>query len=161
MRLPKSCRKSIPVVFVGPSDSMANGMKSCVAGRFAYFARLRSAACSAAPPVVEGCRRIYEDAHVRIAVASHATYLPLDHGISVAPSGLLPSVRIRPGGSLELGIPAFERALQMMSLMAACPVFELPGVGRVEPPTSPCRPPTSDQNSTPGGRVSTLPPKFC
>src|SRR6218665_2268976 len=48
-----------------------------------------------------------------------ATYLPLDHGISVAPSGLLPSVRIRPGGSLELGMPAFERALQMMSLMAA------------------------------------------
>src|SRR6218665_3522109 len=107
-------------MFMGPSDSMANGMKSCVAGRFAYFARLRSAACSAAPPVVEAVRWIYEDAHVGIAVASHATYLPLDHGISVAPSGLLPSVRIRPGGSLELGMPAFERALQMMSLMAAC-----------------------------------------
>ena len=31
------------------------------------------------------------------------------------------------------------------------PVFELPvGMG-VEPPTSPCRPPTSGQNSTPGG----------
>src|SRR6218665_1838696 len=28
------------------------------------------------------------------------------------------------------------------------------GLG-VEPPTSPCRPPTSGQNSTPGGRVST------
>ena len=51
-------------MFMGPSDSMANGMKSCVTGRFAYFARLRSAACSAAPPVVEAVRWIYEDAHV-------------------------------------------------------------------------------------------------
>src|SRR6218665_3453008 len=54
-----------PCDVYGPySDSMANGMKSCVAGRFAYFARLRSAACSAAPPVVEAVRWIYEDAHV-------------------------------------------------------------------------------------------------
>src|SRR6218665_2114148 len=29
------------------------------------------------------------------------------------------------------------------------------GVLGVEPPTSPCRPPASGQNSTPGGRVST------
>src|SRR6218665_1641996 len=62
--LTKSCRKSIPVMFMGPSDSMANGVKSCVAGRFAYFASLRSAACSAAPPVVEAVSWIYEDAHV-------------------------------------------------------------------------------------------------
>src|SRR6218665_2061917 len=37
------------------------------------------------------------------------------------------------------------------------PVFELPGgLGGLNPPTSPCRPPPSGQNSTPGGgRVST------
>src|SRR6218665_673381 len=29
------------------------------------------------------------------------------------------------------------------------------GVEGLNPPTSPCRPPTSGQNSTPGGRVST------
>src|SRR6218665_3831342 len=56
MHGPKSCRKSIPVMFMGPSDSMANGVKSCVTGRFAYFARLRSAACSASPSVVEAVR---------------------------------------------------------------------------------------------------------
>src|ERR1043165_4206469 len=99
---------------------MATGMKSCVAGRDAYLVLLRSAACSAAPPVAEAVRGIYEDAPVWMAVASHAMYLPLAHGISVAPSCLLPSVRINPGGSLELGMSAFVRALQMMSLRAAC-----------------------------------------
>ena len=99
---------------------MATGMNSCVAGREEYLESFRSAACSAAPPVTVDVRWTYDDAHVWMAVASHAMNLPLVHGTNVAPSGLLPSVRISPDGSFELGIPAFERALQMMSLMAAC-----------------------------------------
>src|SRR6218665_1959205 len=42
------------------------------------------------------------------------------------------------------------------------PVFELPGgLGGLNPLPHPADPPTSGQNSTPGGRVSTPPPKFC
>ena len=105
---------------MGPSDSMATGTNLCVAGRDEYLSCLRSAACSAAPPAIVDVRWRYDAAHVWMAVASHAIYLPLDHGINVAPSGLLPSVLIKPGGSLELGMVAFESDRQMMSLIAAC-----------------------------------------
>ena len=114
-----SCRNSSLVRFMRPNDSMATGTNSCVAGRVEYLAILRSAACSAAPPVVDAVRLIYDDAHVWMAVASHAKYLPRFHGTNVAPSGLLPSVRINPGGTLELGMSAFEKALQIVSLIAA------------------------------------------
>src|SRR6218665_106410 len=39
-------------------------------------------------------------------VASQAMYLPADQGMSVAPSGCLPSVRRRSGGSFMLGTSA-------------------------------------------------------
>ena len=55
-----------------------------------------------------------------MAVKSQAMYLPLAHGTRVAPSGLLPSVLMRPGGSFELGISAFARALHTKSLTAKC-----------------------------------------
>src|SRR6218665_517015 len=45
-------------------------------------------------------------------------YLPLDHGTSVAPSGLFPTVRRRRGGSLELGMSALKNDLHMMSFIA-------------------------------------------
>ena len=45
--------------------------------------------------------------------------------------------------------------LKCFSSLDSDSVFELPGVGGLNPPTSSCRPPTSGQNSTPGGRVST------
>src|SRR6218665_1792067 len=53
-------------------------------------------------------------------VKSQVVYLPLDHGTSIAPSGLFPSVglRRRPGGSLELGMSALKSYLHMMSLIA-------------------------------------------
>ena len=120
IRRPTSCKNSLPVRLMGPSDSMATGTNSCVEGRDEYLACLRSAACSAAPQAIVDVRWTYDAAHVWMAVASHVIYFPLDQGINVAPSGLLPSVRIKPGGSLELGIPAFESARQMMSLIAAC-----------------------------------------
>lgn len=122
MRWPNSCKNFNPMMFLGPSDSCATGIKSWVAGKFAYFVPLRSAACSAVARVVEAVR--YDDAHVWIAWrpwhSMHATYLPLDHGIIVAPSGLLPIGAYQTRrflGGLELGKPDFARALQMMSLM--------------------------------------------
>ena len=59
-----------------------------LAGRSAYFVTFREAASS-----VKG---MYDAAHVWMLVKSQV----------VAPSGLFPSVRRRPGGSLELGISA-------------------------------------------------------
>src|SRR6218665_4038804 len=84
----------------------------------AYFRVLRSAACSAAEPPNEARGSMYEAAQLWATVASHARYLPCDHGTSVAPPGLLPSELNRPRGSLVLGTPAFTRARHMMSLMA-------------------------------------------
>src|SRR6218665_3718107 len=51
-------------------------------------------------------------------VKFQVVYLPLVHGTSVAPSGLFPSARRRPGGSLELGMSALKSDLHMMSFIA-------------------------------------------
>src|SRR6218665_34865 len=51
MRRSNSWKNSSPLSLIGPSDSIATGTNSCVLGRDEYFERLRSAACSAAPPV--------------------------------------------------------------------------------------------------------------
>src|SRR6218665_727780 len=55
-----------------------------------------------------------------MAVKSQAMYFPLAHGTSVAPSGLFPSVLIRPGGSFVQGVSAFMRALHTKTLTAKC-----------------------------------------
>src|SRR6218665_3214444 len=55
-----------------------------------------------------------------MAVKSQAMYFPLAHGTSVAPTGLLPSVPMRPGGSFVQGVSAFVRALHTKSLMGKC-----------------------------------------
>src|SRR6218665_363456 len=55
-----------------------------------------------------------------MAVKSQAMYFPLAHGTSVAPSGLLPSVLMRPDGSFVQGVSAFVRALHTKSLTAKC-----------------------------------------
>ena len=47
-----------------------------------------------------------------MAVKSQAMYFPLAHGTSAAPSGLLPSVLMRPDGSFVQGVSAFVRALK-------------------------------------------------
>lgn len=99
-------------------DSVAMGTKLCVAGRSAYFVTFREAASSAALPAVVEVKGMYDAAHVWMLVKSQVVYLPLDHGTSVAPSGLFPSVRRRPGGSLELGMSALKSDLHMMSFIA-------------------------------------------
>ena len=89
--LPQSCvgptpAKTLdPCWLIGPSDSITTGTNSCVLGRGEYFERLRSAACSAAPPVTVDvrCTCRYDDARVWMAAASHAKNLPFDHGTKV------------------------------------------------------------------------------
>src|SRR6218665_107130 len=95
MHWANSCKNSCPLSLIGQSDSIATGTNSCMLGRDEYFERLRSVACSAAPPVTVDVRYRYDDAHVWMAVASHAKNLPLDHGTKVAPSGLLPFLLVR------------------------------------------------------------------
>src|SRR6218665_803822 len=117
-RLPISPMKSSADRLYSPKVPIATGRKIKELGSPAYFRVLRSAACSAAEPPNEARRSMYEAAQLWATVASHARYLRCDHGISVTPSGLLPSDLNRPRGSLVLGTPAFTRACHMMSLMA-------------------------------------------
>ena len=60
------------------------------------------------------------------AVTSHVRGLPAHQGTSVRPSGLFPSRRVRPTGSLVAGMLADEKALKMTSFRAWCLVV-LPG----------------------------------
>src|SRR6218665_849193 len=60
----------------------------------------------------------YDAAQVWTTVASQAMYLPADQGMSVAPSGRLPSVRRRPDGSFMLGTSALCSERKMISFMA-------------------------------------------
>src|SRR6218665_2692989 len=55
-----------------------------------------------------------------MVVISQTMYFPLAHGTSVAPSGLFPSVLIRPGGSFVQGVSAFMRDLHTKTLTAKC-----------------------------------------
>ena len=63
---------------------------------------------------------MYELANVSDRVMSHASGLPLVHGICVAPSGLLPSELDKLTGSLTAGYCAFFIDLQMISFIWAC-----------------------------------------
>src|SRR6218665_2269962 len=85
-----------------PKSFEVNGANTWVAGNNAYLAVLRTAACSAAEPAEIAVCDKYDAAQVWTTVASQAMYLPADQGMSVAPSGRLPSVRRRPDGSFML-----------------------------------------------------------
>src|SRR6218665_813651 len=87
-------------------------------GLQATMAVLRTAACSAAEPAEIAVCDKYDAAQVWTTVASQAMYLPADQGMSVAPSGRLPSVRRRLDGSFMLGTSALCSERQMISFMA-------------------------------------------
>src|SRR6218665_948425 len=114
MRRPNSERNSAPSAFTGPRVSKAMGTNTWVAGNNAYLAVLRTAACSAAEPGEIAVCDKYDAAQVWTTVASQAMYLPADRGMSVAPSGRLPSVRRRPDGSFMLGTSALCSERQMI-----------------------------------------------
>src|SRR6218665_1970292 len=120
MRRPNSERNSAPSAFTGPRVSKAMGTNTWVAGNNAYFAVLRTAACSAAEPAEFAvCDKydVHKYAQVRTTVASQAMHLQADQEMSVAPLGCLPSVRRRPDGSFMLGTSALCSERQMISFM--------------------------------------------
>ena len=53
-------------------------------------------------------------------VTPNATGFPVRHGKRISPSGRLPSVRVRPDGSIIAGISAEEKARETTSLRAWC-----------------------------------------
>src|SRR6218665_10210 len=108
MRRPNSERNSAPSAFTGPRVSKAMGKNTWVAGNNAYLAE---------PAEIAVCDK-YDAAQVLTTVASQAMYLPADQGMSVAPSGHLPSVRRRPDGSSMLGTSALCSERQLISFMA-------------------------------------------
>src|SRR6218665_425912 len=119
MRRPNSERNSAPSAFTGQRVSKAKGTNTWVAGNNAIIlVVLRTAACSAAEPAEIAVCDKYDAAQVWTTVASQAMYLPADQGMSVAPSGRLPSVRRRPDGSSMLGTSALCSEHQMISFMA-------------------------------------------
>ena len=79
-----------------------------------YLAVLLQAARSAAAASLVAVLSTYELAYVSATVMSHASGLPLVHGMRVDPSGLLPSNRDRPTGSFTDGYCALFTALQRL-----------------------------------------------
>src|SRR6218665_2091361 len=117
MRRPNSERNCAPSAFTDPRVLKAMGTNTWVAGNSAYFSHLRTAACSAAEPSKIVVYDKYDAAQVWTAVASQAMYFPADQGMSVAPSGRLPSFRSRPDGPFVLGTSALCSERQMISFM--------------------------------------------
>src|SRR6218665_2376915 len=117
---PRSDMKEMPLLLIGPKVSKASGMKvyeSTQSSSALYLVFLRSAAISTAAPAVAAVAGKYEAARVSITVASHIRLRPACHGIKVRPSGLLPSDRSKPGGSL------MDRLRQIRSLRTLCLVI--------------------------------------
>ena len=74
-RLLISTKNDKPRDQMSPSVSIANGTKKCVLVD-AYFKELRSAAWSAAPPILAAVTETSEDARVSTTAASHVRHLP-------------------------------------------------------------------------------------
>ena len=73
-----------------------------------------------AAPALSAVSTRWDVAYVSGTVTSHARGFPRFQGIKVAPSGLFPSIRERPIGSLVAGIWALLTALQIRSLSWEC-----------------------------------------
>ena len=75
--------------------------------RLAYLAVFDVTALSAAAQAFEDVSLTCDVAKVLRTVTSHVRHFLLDHGITVTPSGLFPSVLQRPKGSFFASILAF------------------------------------------------------
>ena len=114
---PTSEMKAIPCEFIGPIDSHASGWKMWVRASSAYLQIFLLAAFSAALPGHSAVSVKYDGARVSATVTSQVRHLPDCHGMSVRPSGSLPSDLNKPDGSLMAGILAFVRARHTKSLI--------------------------------------------
>ena len=72
---------------------------------------LRDASISATAPASRDDESKYDAAVVQVTVTSQTAGLPACHGMRDVPSGRLPSVRQRPVGSFESGMPAADKAV--------------------------------------------------
>ncbi|ESN95669.1 hypothetical protein HELRODRAFT_179140 [Helobdella robusta] len=98
---------------IGPRTSIHNGKNSIEGRAFPYFFIFSSATLAAAKPHSLLVRFTYRLARVPGTVTSHAKHLPALQGISVHPSGRLPSCAEMPDGSLRTGIEALEKSQQL------------------------------------------------
>ncbi|ESO01441.1 hypothetical protein HELRODRAFT_175001 [Helobdella robusta] len=98
---------------IGPRTSIHIGKNSIEWRTFPYFFIFSSAALAAAKPHFLLVRFTYRSARVPGTVTSHAKHLPALQGISVHPSGRLPSCAEMPDGFLRTGIEALEKSRQM------------------------------------------------
>ncbi|ESN91602.1 hypothetical protein HELRODRAFT_165655 [Helobdella robusta] len=98
---------------IGPRTSIHIGKNSIEGRAFPYFFIFSSAALAAAKPHSLLVRFTYRSARVPGTVTSHAKHLLALQGISVHPSGRLPSCAEMPDGSLRTGIEALEKSRQM------------------------------------------------
>src|SRR6218665_885818 len=106
MRRPNSERNSAPSAFYRPKSFEGNGDKHISCRQQCIFGSLaNSSLLSCRTAEIAVCNK-YDAAQVWTTVVSQAMYLPADQGMSVAPSGRLPSIRRRPDGSFMLGTSA-------------------------------------------------------
>src|SRR5260221_2893435 len=105
----------LPSLQMGPNVSSAIGTKVSLLVISVYLTRFLAAAFSAAAPGVVAVVMMYEAAKESVTVTSQVKHFPPDHGISVSPSGRLPSARVRPTGSLVVGMPASVKARHIIS----------------------------------------------
>ena len=110
VRLPMSWMSSWPFRLIGPMVSKAIGVNRWVYAKTEYLVSFLVDAVSAALPAKREEDFRYVAASVSTTVTSQVRLLPLLHGISVRPSGRLPSVRVSPVGSFTDGISARDRA---------------------------------------------------
>ena len=101
--------------------------------RLVYFASLRLAARSAAAPADRAEDDKYEAASVFTTLTSQVKGLPPCQGISVRPSGLLPSCLVKRTGSFVIGIPAECMARATTSFSARCLIILLGACFQTKP----------------------------
>jgi len=56
---------------------------------------------------------------VQTTVTAQTAGLPARHGMSVMPSGRFPSVRLKPAGSMDTGMPAAENSNHIVKSVVA------------------------------------------
>ena len=114
----------------------ANGSNMWRPSMAAYFSSLRQAASSAAEPASQEAPVTYdESASGQVTVTSQHSALPLCQGTSVRPSGLFPSDRNRPVGSLVTGKPADVKPRAIRSVTYWCRDLGQPLVNGLSPST--------------------------
>src|ERR1043165_9921354 len=117
---PSSNTKFNPSELQIPLDSSATATKACVRVIAAYFNLLAAAAWFAASPASVDVVARCDFANVSETVTSQVRHLPHDHGISVTPSGRLPSSLVRPNGSFWEGMFALPNDRHTISFSMLC-----------------------------------------